>query len=71
MEEVPADLRAELVEAPGSGPSTGSGHISTTIAAVWRQQSARVMAGLTRMTRDLVVAEDLAQDALVLSVIHI
>ena len=40
-------------------------HISTVIAAVWRQQSARVVAGLTRMTRDLSVAEDLAQDALV------
>jgi RNA polymerase sigma factor (sigma-70 family) len=63
MEEIPADLRPELVEA--LDPSTSSGHISTAIAAVWRQQSARVVAGLTRMTRDLGVAEDLAHDALV------
>ena len=48
-----------MEEVPAEGP------ISTVIAAVWRQQSARVVAGLTRMTRDLSVAEDLAQDALV------
>lgn len=33
--------------------------------AVWRRESARVIAGLVRMVRDLSLAEDLAQDALV------
>jgi RNA polymerase sigma factor (sigma-70 family) len=35
-----------------------------TIEAVWRIESARVIAGLTRLTRDVGLAEDLAQDAL-------
>src|SRR5512135_676882 len=35
------------------------------IDAVWRIESARLIAGLTRMVRDVAVAEDLAQDALV------
>jgi RNA polymerase sigma-70 factor (ECF subfamily) len=35
------------------------------IEAVWRIESARLIAGLTRMVRDVGLAEDLAQDALV------
>ena len=35
------------------------------IDAVWRIESARLIAGLTRIVRDVGVAEDLAQDALV------
>src|SRR3989449_1790021 len=35
------------------------------IDAVWRSESARLIAGLARMVRDVGVAEDLAQDALV------
>jgi RNA polymerase sigma factor (sigma-70 family) len=35
-----------------------------TIDAVWRIESAKVIAGLTRMVRDVGLAEDLAQDAL-------
>src|SRR6267378_2020363 len=36
-----------------------------TIDAVWRIESARLIAGLVRMVRDVGAAEDLAQDALV------
>jgi RNA polymerase sigma factor (sigma-70 family) len=36
-----------------------------TIDAVWRIESPRLIAGLTRMVRDVGLAEDLAQDALV------
>jgi len=36
-----------------------------TIDAVWRIESPRLIAGLTRMVRDVGIAEDLAQDALV------
>src|SRR6202040_3780665 len=39
--------------------------IHSTIDAVWRIESARVIAGLTRIVRDVGVAEELAQDALV------
>jgi len=35
------------------------------IDAVWRIESAKLIAGLTRMVRDIGLAEDLAQDALV------
>src|SRR6266850_6155113 len=35
------------------------------VDAVWRIESARLIAGLARMVRDVGVAEDLAQDALV------
>lgn len=35
-----------------------------TIEAVWRIESARVIAGLTRLTRDVGLAEDVAQEAL-------
>jgi len=35
------------------------------IDAVWRMESARLIAGLVRMVRDVGLAEDLAQDALV------
>src|SRR5688500_13934400 len=36
-----------------------------TIDAVWRMESARVISGLARMVRDVGLAEDLAQEALV------
>lgn len=36
-----------------------------TITATWRAESARLVGALTRVTRDLDLAEDLAQDALV------
>src|ERR1700731_1868607 len=36
-----------------------------TIDAVWRIESARIIAGLARIVRDVGLAEELAQDALV------
>lgn len=38
-----------------------------SIEAVWRIESARLIAGLTRIVRDVGVAEDLAQDALIIA----
>src|SRR5690349_2045969 len=35
------------------------------IEAVWRIEQAKLIAGLTRLTRDVGIAEELAQDALV------
>lgn len=40
------------------------------IAAVWRLESARIVASVTRLTRDLGLAEDAAQDALVAALEH-
>jgi len=42
-----------------------SADAQAAIQAVWRIESARLIAGLTRLVRDVGVAEDLAQDALV------
>jgi RNA polymerase sigma factor (sigma-70 family) len=38
---------------------------TAAVTAAWRHESARLVAALTRMTRDVGLAEDLAQDALV------
>jgi predicted RNA polymerase sigma factor len=42
-----------------------------TIDAVWRIESARLIAGLTRIVRDVGLAEDLAQDALVADLLRL
>ena len=41
--------------------------VHRTIEAVWRIESARLIAGLTRIVRDVGLAEELAQDALVVA----
>ena len=41
--------------------------IYRAIDAVWRIEAARIIAGLTRIVRDVGLAEDLAQDALVIA----
>ena len=43
----------------------GATETHRTIEAVWKIESARVIAGLTRIVRDVGLAEELAQDALV------
>ncbi|TXL62673.1 RNA polymerase sigma factor [Aeromicrobium terrae] len=42
-----------------------TGPTSEAITTTWRAESARLVGALTRMTRDVAMAEDLAQDALV------
>jgi RNA polymerase sigma-70 factor (ECF subfamily) len=44
---------------------SGGGEPGRAVEAVWRIESARLIAGLARMTGDIGLAEDLAQDALV------
>ena len=48
-----------------SGPQPKAGEAHRAIDAVWRIESPRLIAGLTRMVGDVGTAEDLAQDALV------
>lgn len=45
----------------------GGTDLNRAIEAVWRMEAAKVIAGLTRMVRDLDLAEDLAQEALVVA----
>jgi RNA polymerase sigma factor (sigma-70 family) len=47
--------------------SVASSATHRTIDVVWRMEAPRVVAGLTRMVRDVGLAEDLAQDALVVA----
>src|SRR2546427_63829 len=60
-----------LLDVSGLQPSSKGWRIKYSagkrgaIDAVWRIESARLIAGLTRIVRDLGLAEDLAQDALV------
>ena len=48
--------------------ATQSAH--ATMAAVWRREAARITAVVARITRDVGVAEELAQDALVAALEH-
>src|SRR3954451_7544715 len=41
--------------------------VARTVEAVWKLESARVIAGLARMVHDVGLAEELAQDALVIA----
>ena len=50
---------------PALGWPHGRTTTGETITATWREESARLVGALTRMTRDLDLAEDMAQDALV------
>src|SRR5437764_2007515 len=42
-----------------------SDDVTRTIEAVWRIESARLIAGVARLVRDVALAEDLAQEALI------
>ena len=46
-------------------PDTGTAAAHRAIEAVWRIESARIIAGLAGLVRDVGLAEELAQDALV------
>ncbi|HSY07198.1 MAG TPA: RNA polymerase sigma factor [Steroidobacteraceae bacterium] len=54
------------MKSPGRAATTmGESNIHRTVEALWRMESARIIAKLTRMLRDVGRAEELAQDALV------
>ncbi|MCB1675759.1 MAG: hypothetical protein KDI01_05685 [Halioglobus sp.] len=44
--------------------------VAGAIEAIWRTESARVVAAVVRLTRDLALAEDFAQDALLAALEH-
>ena len=44
--------------------------IQAAVEAIWRIESARLIAALTRLVRDVGVAEELAQDALVAALVQ-
>ena len=58
-------VEIELRQLDGTAALVAASATHRAIDAVWRIESARLIAGLTRIVRDVAVAEDLAQDALV------
>jgi len=56
-------METAQVEGAGQADSTGQAH--RAIEAVWRIESARIIAGLAGLVRDVGLAEELAQDSLV------
>ena len=50
-----------------AGEETGNSPIHRTIDAVWRMESAKIIAVLARIVGEIELAEDLAQDALVIA----
>src|SRR5205807_5392930 len=56
--------KANALEGPGRGEA-GVIEAHRTIEAIWRIESARLIAGLARLVGDIGTAEELAQDALV------
>src|SRR5437870_4599423 len=66
---IPEDRRRRRERRPGSLRGLDASVTDTdahhAIDAVWRIESPRLIAGLTRIVRDVGLAEDLAQDALV------
>src|SRR5437667_10066319 len=57
------------VQQPRSAAMTAA-DIHRTILAVWRIEQPRLITGLSRMLRDVTLAEDLTQDALVAALEH-
>jgi RNA polymerase sigma-70 factor, ECF subfamily len=55
---------------PGPGGAASDDEIRRTIEAVWRMESARIIARLARLLRDVGRAEEIAQDALVAALEH-
>ena len=50
--------------------TAAAGAVADTLAAIWHIESARVVASVARLTRDLGLAEECAQDALVAALEH-
>lgn len=72
----PDEPAAEAPAAGGSGPAAvgepaaGGGEraaVERVLEAVWRIEAARLVAGLARLVRDVGLAEELAQDTLVIA----
>src|SRR3981081_683412 len=54
-------------DSPGKVAAVSLRDTRSAIDAVWRIESARLIAGLARIVRDVGIAEELAQDALVIA----
>jgi RNA polymerase sigma factor (sigma-70 family) len=57
--------RNRRIDPPSTLGGVTTTEVNRTVDAVWRMESPRLIAGLTRLTHDVGLAEELAQDALV------
>jgi RNA polymerase sigma factor (sigma-70 family) len=64
------DSHTPIASQPAAADAKRHAETHRTIDAVWRMESARLIAGLARMVRDVGLAEELAQDALVAALEH-
>ena len=55
---------------PEARQGAADGEVRRAIEAVWRIEAAKIIAGVARLTRDVGLAEELAQDALVAALEH-
>lgn len=53
-----------------TGSANVSANVSTTVAALWRIEAARIVGSVARIVRDVGLAEELAQDAVVAALEH-
>lgn len=57
------DRRRELLRTVNEAPANDTESITRVVAATWRMEAAKIIAGLSRHVGDFGFAEDLAQDA--------
>jgi RNA polymerase sigma factor (sigma-70 family) len=62
--------RAGLAAPGQTAAATVSATVSATVAALWRIESARIVGSVARIVRDVGLAEELAQDAVVAALEH-
>ena len=60
-----AEQPAQRVSTPPAPTASATADLHRVVDAVWRMESARIVGALTRVTGDVGLAEELAQDALV------
>lgn len=55
-------------QGPRINPDVEEPEVHRTVAAIWKIESAKIIGALARIVRDVGIAEDLAQDALVVAI---
>src|SRR6202051_4716186 len=68
---MPSPPRSPLEQVgPATSAAMTAADVNSTILAVWRIEQPRLITGLSRMLRDVPLAEDLTQEALLAALEH-
>src|ERR1700709_1014984 len=65
---MPSSPREQAI--PAASAAMTAADVNSTILAVWRIEQPRLITGLSRMLRDVPLAEDLTQEALLAALEH-